>query len=169
MSTQTKYAANDRIAEGIIPVGIAAAEETLRQIARLPAPQGLEDRLYMHLKAALLREPRRWEWLSFHDLNLDWLHGSALRAAAAVAIAAIVAGGGWGVAARIQPAALQGSVQPAPLSTPGFSSAGAIRTPQTLTGPVVETPATPAAKPGKTGKTKQHQKSVVKMEAAQEK
>jgi hypothetical protein len=67
------------------------------------------------------------------------MHGTLARSAAAAAIVAVVIGGGWGVYSRVQPA------QPAraitvPLHTSaqsGFSSAGAMRTPQTLDGPVL--------------------------------
>jgi len=112
-----------------------AGEETLRLIATLPAPEGLEDRI----KARLESTPRRvlfWP--------LDWpggavMHGSAVRAAAAAAIVFVVAGGGWGIYTRVQPAARSNVMAMPPRVNPagGFSSAGAMRTPQTLNGPVV--------------------------------
>jgi negative regulator of sigma E activity len=163
MSIKAKNGPVDRAAE------IAVVEVMLRQIAQLPAPAGLEDRLQMRLRAALRQQPRRREWFAFLRQDGAWLHASGLRAVAAVAIAAVVMGGGWGVASRIQPAAQQGSVQPVPLSTPGFSSAGAIRTPQTLNGPVVETAVRSTARPDRTVKAKQRRKSVTKPEAEREK
>ena len=115
---------------------VDAAESTLRLIASLPAPDGLEDRIQAALKAAP-RPARILQWPSAFRPGGNWM-----RSAAAAAIVFVVAGGGWGVYSRVQPA--QPS-QPAHLlvmpphagAAAGFSSAGAMRTPQTLTGPVV--------------------------------
>ena len=108
-------------------------EDTLRLIANLPAPEGLEARVHAGLRAA----PRRGRVLAWpralHPEN-GWI-----RTAAAAAIVFVVAGGGWGIYTRVQ------QNQPAkvivmPLRVPaagGFSSAGAIRTPETLPGPTV--------------------------------
>jgi hypothetical protein len=126
------------------------AEATLRLIASLPAPKGLEDRVH----AALHEAPHRARVLAWPvSLSSEWL-----RAAAAAAIVFVVAGGGWGIYAHVQPgAAVQGIAAPGPhLSAPGgFSEGGAVRRPQTLVGPTVtaapET-ATPKPKaPAKTG------------------
>jgi hypothetical protein len=87
-----------------------------------------------------------------------------MRTAAAAAIAFVVAGGGWGVYTHVQ----QGQpakviVMPARMpASSGFSSAGAMRTPQTLPGPTVTQPAKthpaqpkgtkkPAARPASAG------------------
>jgi len=83
------------------------------------------------------------EWPRAQRSEASRFGSSLLRSAAAAAIAAVIVGGSWGVYWRVQ------SIQPARaitvplhLSTQrGFSSAGAMRTPQTLSGPMVEHPA----------------------------
>ena len=124
---------------------LTTAEELLRRIAALPAPSGLEERIQARLAVAPLPAPRRSflsGWLGIWEF--DWMQSGALRAAAAVAIAAVVLGGGWGVARQAAPTAMQGSTRPGlpvQLSAPpagGFSTAGAVRVPQTLDRPVVE-------------------------------
>jgi len=114
-----------------------SGEETLRLIASLPAPEGLEQRVHVALRDAP-RHARVLAWparprLSQHAAS-RWM-----RTAAAAAIVFVVVGGGWGVYTRVQ----QGQpakviVMPAPR---GFSSAGAMRTPETLPGPTVNQPA----------------------------
>jgi hypothetical protein len=120
--------------------GSSEAEETLRLIANLPAPQGLEDRV----QSALRKAPRR-------STLLNWPAGLApartwMRGAAAAAIVFVVVGGGWGVYLRVQPVqAPKVIAMPRVSAGGGFSSAGAMRTPQTLNGPVLVTPATKPA------------------------
>jgi hypothetical protein len=127
------------------PINIArqqdTAEATLRLIARLPAPSGLEDRVY----AALAAHPRSARILSFpapHRPASEWM-----RAAAAAAIVFVVAGGGWGIYTHVQPAqAGKAAIMPHPAMPhtaqgSGFSNAGAMRTPQLINGPVVVHPA----------------------------
>jgi hypothetical protein len=75
-----------------------------------------------------------------------------MRGAAAAAIVFVVAGGGWGIYSRVQPSpAAKVIVMPARSgAASGFSNAGAMRTPQTLNGPVLTHPATtqtPKVKP----------------------
>ena len=120
-------------------------EETLRLIASLSVPEGLEDRIQAGLRAAPKPATARiLAWPTALRLENAWL-----RTAAAAAIVAVVVGGGWLVSSRVQPA------QPAQAITipqhagsqGGFSSAGAMRTPQTLNGPVVAQPAKSDAKP----------------------
>jgi hypothetical protein len=121
----------------------ASAEETLRIVAVLPAPAGLEDRVH----AALRNAPRRGRVLAWPEAlrpQSGWM-----RTAAAAAIVFVVAGGGWGVYTRVEqnrPGKLPGKVIVMPrLGAPGgFSGANAVRTPQTLTGPIVNTTALPA-------------------------
>jgi hypothetical protein len=112
------------------------AEETLRLIASLPAPEGLED----HVHAALRAAPRRGRVLAWPRAIRP--ESSWMRSAAAAAIVFVVAGGGWGVYTRVeknQPAKV--IVMPARMPAPGgFSGAGAMRTPLTLPGPVVPQP-----------------------------
>jgi hypothetical protein len=117
------------------------AEETLRLIASLPAPDGLEDRVNAALSAAA-RRGRVFAWpRAFHPAN-GWVRG-----AAAAAIVFVVAGGGWGVYTRVESTQIAQN-QPAkvivmPARTPiagGFSGAGAMRTPLTLPGPIAPEP-----------------------------
>ena len=118
--------------------GAIKAEETLRLIASLPAPAGIEDRVKSGLRAA----PRQTSVISWPLSSANGRAGSrvsAMRAAAAAAIVFVVAGGGWEVYSHIR-------LAPAPtaVATPqridgggGLSAAGAKRTPRTLEGPVV--------------------------------
>jgi hypothetical protein len=116
---------------------LGAAEETLRLIARLPAPVGLADRVH----AGLLTSPRKGRilfWRGSPRLDSGWM-----RSAAAAAIVCVVAGGGWGIYSRVpQPKPAQAIALPPHFAAPGgFASAGAMRTPQTLNGPVLAHPA----------------------------
>jgi hypothetical protein len=114
-------------------------DETLRLISMLPAPAGLEDRIHATLRSPHARRPGRvlaWPPSAQRD------GGAWMRTAAAAAIAFVIAGGGWGVYLHVQslrPA--EAVAAPAHPADGGFSAAGAIRTPQTLNGPVVTTPA----------------------------
>jgi hypothetical protein len=111
--------------------GSSEAEETLRLIASLPAPDGLEDRIHASLRSA----PRTARVLAW-PLAANWL-----RAAAAAAIVFVVAGGGWGIYSRVQPGQpTQGVVAPHVGTQGGFSQGGAVRRPQTLQGPIVANP-----------------------------
>ena len=114
---------------------LAAVDETLRLLASQPAPEGLEDRLQRQLKTALHSAPRPgvFAWVKdelaerFRFLSLD---GATMRAVAAVAIVAVVLGGGWSVFSRVQLAPQGSAIQQR--GGGGFSSAGAIRTPQNI-------------------------------------
>ncbi len=124
------------------------AEATLRLIASLPVPDGLEDRV----NAALSAAPRRGRVLAWPRTlrpESGWM-----RTAAAAAIVFVVAGGGWGVYMRVeqsQPAKV--IVMPARMPvTGGLAGAGAIRTPQTLPGPMAPQPA--VANPARPKSTK---------------
>lgn len=124
----------------------ARAEETLRIIANLPAPAGLEDRIHSILRDKSRRQAggegtasggRVLAWPASVKPQSGWM-----RTAAAAAIVFVVAGGGWGVYTRVQPSH-PGKVIAMPLRSVepgGFSGAGAIRTPLTLPGPVVKQP-----------------------------
>lgn len=124
-------------------------EETLRMIVRLPAPEGLEERVRAGLRSAPAGAgggARIIAWPVARGLDTAWM-----RSAAAAAIVAVVIGGCWQVYSRVQ------MIQPTrAITVPlhlfaqgGFSSAGAMRTPQTLNGPMAEHPATMAPVPGK--------------------
>jgi hypothetical protein len=118
------------------------AEETLRLIANLPAPDGLEDRLHAALNA-MPRRSRVLAWPRALRAESGWMRG-----AAAAAIVFVVAGGGWGVYTRVESTQIEQN-QPAkvvvmPARTPiagGFSGAGAMRTPLTLPRPTAPEPA----------------------------
>ncbi|MGA3009500.1 MAG: hypothetical protein ABSD72_04500 [Terracidiphilus sp.] len=122
-------------------------ESTLRLIASLPAPEGLTERVQAGLSAANGASGSRTRvlaWPAALRSQNGWLQSSLARSAAAVAIAAVVVGGGWGVYSRVQPKQLNRAITVSPriASQGGFSSAGAMRTPQTLNGPEVVHPAT---------------------------
>jgi hypothetical protein len=131
------------------PMTSNTGEETLRLIASLPAPAGLEERVHEALRLA----PRRGRVLAWPErfrakiaLENHWM-----RAAAAAAIVFVVVGGGWGVYTRVEQTQA-GKVVVMPASVPsagGFSGAGAIRTPQTLPGPTVTLAAKKPAAPKK--------------------
>ncbi len=119
------------------PMNADSAEDTLRLIAGLPAPAGLEERVHKALRAAP-RSGRVLAWpAGFRARTVMENHW--MRAAAAAAIVFVVVGGGWGVYSRVQPGPA-GKVIVMPQRAPssgGFGGAGAIRTPQTLPGPSV--------------------------------
>ena len=125
--------------------GRGEAEETLRLIANLPAPKGLEDRVKARLQAAA-RTNHVLPWPADRRPGAGWMHSKVMRGAAAAAIVVVVAGGGWGVYSRVQPAQTPNAIVMPRVAAPGgFSGAGAIRSPQTLKGPVLthRVPATP--------------------------
>ena len=118
----------------------STGEDTLRLIAQLTAPEGLEKRLH----GVLRNVPRQGRVLAW---RLTWRADAAwVRATAAAAIVMVVAGGGWSVYSHIQPWQPAGlPAVPAHVGTlNGFSSAGAVRTPQTLQPPVLRAPANSA-------------------------
>ena len=125
------------------------AEKTLRLIATLPAPEGIEIRVKGRLHTAP-SQPYVIEWPFSSRNGNSWMRGSGMRAAAAAAIVLIVAGGGWGVYSRthVSPAPTA-VVAPSVSSRPGgFSGANATRKPQTVDGPVAPSAQpTPAQKP----------------------
>lgn len=116
-------------------------DATLRLLAKVPAPAGMEDRVF----AGVLASPRKARVLAWPQplYARDWV-----RSVAAAVIVLAVGGGGWGIYAHVQqnqPARV--IVAPRPIFQPGgFSSAEMIRRPQTLNGPEVKK-AEPAARP----------------------
>jgi hypothetical protein len=158
------------------PAALAFLDETLRLIAKLPPPAGLEDRIYAGVqagvqagvragllassKAGLKAESQagsRFGRLLLWPAQLKpqgaWMESAAVRAAAAAAIVCVVLGGGWGIHSRFHRAPLPAAISqppasPARIAAPsGFSSAGAMHTPLTLNGPVVAQPAKTEASP----------------------
>jgi hypothetical protein len=129
-------------------IGPGSVEQTLRLIAGLPAPEGLEERVHEALRRAP-RTRRLLSWPAALRPESGWV-----RAAAAAAIVFVVAGGGWGVYSHVeqgQTARIVVLPPHVPISG-GFSSAGAMRTPQTLNGPVVAHPAAKRPTPAETQK-----------------
>jgi hypothetical protein len=123
------------------PPGSGVADETLRIIASLPAPEGLEDRI----TEAMSKAPRTASVLPWpSEFRRGWVHNAMARGAAAAAIVFVVGGGGWGVYSRVHPAqAPKVIAMPRVVAPGGFSSAGAMRTPQTLNGPTLAHPVAP--------------------------
>ena len=119
-----------------------SAEQTLRLIAGVPAPEGLEDRVHKAFRAAP-RNGRVLAWPAGMRSRISF-RSNSIRTAAAAAIIFVVVGGGWGVYSRVQLVQTgKVVVMPAPMTnTGGFSGAGAIRTPQTLPGPKISEQAT---------------------------
>ncbi|WP_348264410.1 hypothetical protein P8935_07730 [Telmatobacter sp. DSM 110680] len=121
---------------------VVDAEQTLRLIAMLPAPEGVGDRVKDRLRVA----PRKSGVISWpiSTTGARWTQFAPMRAAAAAAIVLVVAGGAWEVYAHIRIAP-----EPSAEATPqlvngsrgGLSTAGAVRKPQTMDGLVVAVPA----------------------------
>jgi hypothetical protein len=124
--------------------GSGGYEESLRVIARLPAPEGLEERVMAGVRAGSGRKARVLDFPALRP-GSGWMRG-----AAAAAIVFVVAGGGWGIYSRVQkPQTAKVITMPARMAAPGgFSNAGAMRTPNTLNGPVA--PVLVAPKPVQT-------------------
>lgn len=120
-------------------------DSTLRLLARLPVPAGMEDRVF----AGVLASPRKARVLEWPQplYARDWV-----RSIAAAAIVLAVGGGGWSIYAHVEQNQPPGGITATRPVFPagGFSSADMIRRPQTLNGPIVKkaetiTPAKPAA------------------------
>jgi len=108
-------------------------DTTLRLIASLSAPEGLEQRVITGIHSAP-RSGRVLGWPRLFHPTENWL-----RSAAAAAIVFVVIGGGWGVYSRVQP--ISAVATPPPAGAGGaFSNAGAVRVPQTLPAPAVAQP-----------------------------
>jgi hypothetical protein len=127
--------------------GTSEAEQTLRLIAHLPAPEGLEDRVQAGLRSRQMDAApgaRILAWPALRPAS-GWM-----RTAAAAAIVFVVAGGGWGVYTHVQPqqSAKVIVMPPRVVSPGGFSNASAMHVPNTLNGPTIPNPAaTSAAQP----------------------
>jgi hypothetical protein len=130
---------------GRVHSAVDTGEETLRLMASLPVPEGLEGRVLRGVLAQQ-RRGRVLAWPSFLRPENGWM-----RAAAAAAIVFVVGGGGWGVYSRVQQGQPSRIISmPLHIPAPGsFSGAGAIRTPQTIEGPVLTQPAKRHPLPGK--------------------
>jgi hypothetical protein len=132
---------------------LTPAEETLRLIANLPVPDGLEDRVHAALNA-VPRRTRVLAWPRALRAESGWMRG-----AAAAAIVFVVAGGGWGVYTRVESTQIAQNqpakviVMPARMpSTGGLQGAGAMRPPLTLPGPTAPEPVKISPARAKAGK-----------------
>ncbi|MGA8088329.1 MAG: hypothetical protein WCA10_13550 [Terracidiphilus sp.] len=117
------------------------AERSLRLIATLPAPVGIEDRVKSGLRNASF-QTGVIAWPLSSSSRASWAQVSYMRAAAAAAIVFVVAGGGWGVYTHFRPAATP-TAEAVPQridGSGGLSPAGAVRTPKTVEGPRIATP-----------------------------
>ena len=132
------------------------AEKTLRLLASLPAPEGLAGRVKEGLRAA--PRGRLLEWPAAL-MPGGWMGAPALRGMAAAAIVCIVAGGGWRIYTQVQARAAPTAnvvVMPARVGSQGaFSNAGAMRTPDSLTKPVLTHPTAPATQQGTASNARQ--------------
>jgi len=126
------------------PDRVRNAEETLRLLATRPAPEGLIDRVQARLAAT--PPPSflsNWSLFGRNGRMFSPIFSQGLRGCAAAAIVLLVAGGGFAIYSRVQPSpSAQIIVMPARVgNSGGFSNAGAMRTPDTLNGPVLANPA----------------------------
>jgi hypothetical protein len=136
--------------------GANSGDDTLRLIASLPAPAGIEERVHKTLRSAPPRMGQVVAWPAGIGSRVlpqsNWM-----RAAAAAAIVFVVVGGGWGVYSHVEQGQ-SGKVVVMPARVPGssgFAGAGAIRTPQTLPGPKIREQATPAGSEGASHRSEQ--------------
>jgi hypothetical protein len=120
-------------------VNTAEFERTLKLLAALPAPEGLAGRVQTRLgaPAAAPVRGRLLPWPTERATRTVWL-----RAAIAAGLLAAVAAGGMTAYRWVAPAPMAHTVPARPAVQQNFSTAGAMRTPLTLNGPV----ALPAAK-----------------------
>jgi hypothetical protein len=118
-----------------------SGEDTLRMIASLPAPEGLADRMQEGLHNAP-PTTRVLSWNGSVRPSGSWMHSTMARGAAAAAIVCVVAGGGWRIYSRVQPApaAKVLAMPPRVAQGGGLSPSNAKRVPDTLIGPVLSHP-----------------------------
>ena len=117
------------------------AEETLRQLAALPPPEDLTDRVHARLHAVQTAPSRRGFWAY-------WLPAQRFQFAGAAALMLAVAGSTWAIYHRHPQAdAAKQTVQPAPAPAGnGFGTAADKRIPPTLN--PIKVPPAPHRKPG---------------------
>ena len=119
------------------------AEDTLRQLAALPPPEDLTDRVHARLHAAQTAPTGRGFWAY-------WLPAQRFQFAAAAVLMLAVAGSTWVVYHRHPQAdaakqTVQPVVAPAPASS-GFTPSAGERVPPTLK--PIKVPPAPHRKPG---------------------
>lgn len=146
MNTQNRIPSADNSgSQASAEAALKNLDATLHLLANLPAPAGLEDRVF----AGMLATPRRARVLEWPQplYTRDWVRGIA-----AAAIVLAVGGGGWGLYSHVKPGEPARAVAaPHVVFQPGgFSSAEMIRRPQTLNGPPVKRPEPAEAAKAKT-------------------
>lgn len=130
MNTQNAFGSNSNSAAQ----AAHDLEATLRLIATLPSPEGLENRVIARVRSA----PRSGRILSWPGL-VNPTEKNWFRAGAAAAIVLVVIGGGWEVNSRVK--SISAVAAPPSTSAAGaFSNAGAVRVPQTVPAPVTAQP-----------------------------
>lgn len=147
--------ANGSDSQASSDAALKSLDATLHLLATLPAPAGLEDRVFAGM-VAVPRKARVLEWPQ-PLYSRDWVRGIA-----AAAIVLVVGGGGWGLYSHVKPGE-PAQVVTGPRTTfqpGGFSSAEMIRRPQTLNGPPVK-----RAEPAVTAKTKTAEETAAKKPA----
>lgn len=114
-------------------------DDTLRLLAKLPVPDGLEERVHASLKHTS-RSAEVISWPSSGGSARGWMNGPLMRGAAAAAIVLVVMGGSWAMSSYVHPAPIPQAIAQPRVIAPrgGFSSANAMRTPTTLNGPTVQ-------------------------------
>lgn len=109
--------------------GKGDAEDTLRLIASLPAPDGLADRVQLSLR----NTPKSGRLLAW-PIALGG-YGNALRSVAAAAIVCVVVGGGWRIYSAVQPhASARVLVMPIARPANSFSIGASVHTPDPRVG-----------------------------------
>jgi hypothetical protein len=117
-------------------------EATLKLVAAVAAPEGLAERVKARLAAdgAVPVRGRLLSWPSPRGMRAEWLRG----AVAAALLAAVAVGGAlayrW---VAPVPVAHKAPAIARPAAQSGFSTAGAMRTPKTLVGPLAPASKTP--------------------------
>ncbi len=108
------------------------AEHSLRLIASLPAPVGIEERVKCGLQDASSQTAViAWPFIP----RRGWAQVSYLRAAAAAAIVLMVAGGGWGSPCAFRAGAFAaGNAVPQRIERRRSFRGGSKRTPKTVDG-----------------------------------
>lgn len=150
--------------------GSTEAEETLRLVAKLPAPDGLHDRVQRRLDTGQWQraEARRTVWsLWMPTRKLQYAGMGVLAAALAVSVWSVHRTHELSVRPANTPGATVGGGQPAQAkpgaaSAGGFSTAGKIAVPHTLT--PIKVPPAPKKNPAGKPSPKKIAKPVVKPE-----
>jgi hypothetical protein len=119
---------------------LAKAEETLRQVAKLPPPDGLTERVHHRLRAEAAKPHRTGFWAA-------WQISPRLQFAGAAVVMVALASGGWAIYQSNHASSLVPGIHNAPAGS--FGGNGAVRVPPTVAPLHVPTP--PRKKPSAAG------------------